>query len=338
MPKRIILPLLFCLISLLTISNAHAALTFETSSVPYETLETEHFIVRYEEGDDRAAMDVSDALEDSYERITGDIGLALSSKTIVELYTTPKLYNQYGKPAKWAIGGKVYADMNMMAFPSPSTWGEANIHKYEDLRHVMPHEFVHIVLRRYSMPMWLDEGIAVYESGQWGKGYQRLLMEAIEKDELLNLGELEDFKAFIDNGALSYAESSTAVIYIKGAHGDEAFRELLKGIAIGMRFEKALQAATGMGRDEFEEEWRRYLEDMLKPEGQAELPLKTMREARAETAPEEASAKAAPALNANSDDLPSPWLLGVSFAALLFAALLVRALKALIGRTTGSSL
>jgi hypothetical protein len=326
------------MISLLTIGNAHAALTFETSSVPYETLETEHFMVRYEPGDDRAAMDVSEALEGSYERITGDIGLALSSKTIVELYTTPKLYNQYGKPAKWAIGGKVYADMNMMVFPSPSIWGEANNHRYEDLWSVMPHEYTHVVLRRYSMPMWLDEGIAVYESNQWSRGYQRLLMEAMENDALLSLGELEDFKAFIDNGALSYAESSSAVIYIKGAYGDEAFRELLKGIAMGMRFEEALQAAAGIGRDEFEEEWRRYLVDMLKPEGQVEIALKTMMMAMAETAPEEASAKAAPALNANSDDLPSPRLLGVSFAALLFAALLVRALKALIGRTTGPTL
>jgi hypothetical protein len=338
MPKRIILPLLFCLISLLTISNAHAALTFEASGVPYQTIETTHFIVRYEPGDERAAMDVSDALEDSYERITGDIGLALSSKTIVELYTTPKLYNQYRKPVRWAIGGKVYADMNMMAFPSPSTWGEANNHRYEDLRHVMPHEYVHLVLRRYSMPMWLDEGIAVYESSQWSRGYQRLLVEAMEKNELLTLRELDDFKAFIDNGALSYAESYTAVAYIKGAYGDEAFRELLKGIATGMSFEKALQAAAGMGRDEFEEEWRRYLEETLKPEGQVEIALETMMMAMAETAPEEASANAAPALNANSDAPPSPWLLGVSFAALLFAALLVRALKALIGRTTGPSL
>jgi glutathione S-transferase len=154
----------------------------------------------------------------------------------------------------------------------------------------------------------------------------------------LSLGELEDFNTFIDNGALSYAESYSAVTYIKDAHGDEAFRELLKGIAMGMSFEKALQATTGMGRDEFEEGWRRYLEEMLKPEGQAELPLKTMMKARAETASEEASATAAPALNANSDDLPSPWLLGASFASLLFAALLIRTLKALIGRATRPSL
>jgi hypothetical protein len=184
MPKRVTLPVLFCLISILTISNAHAALTFEASSVPYETLETEHFLVRYEPGDDRAAMDVSEALEDNYERITGDLGLEPPGKTVVELYTTPKLYNQYRKPVSWAIEGKVYADRNMMVFPSPSTWGRANIHRYRDLWHVMPHEYVHLVLRRYSMPMWLDEGIAVYESKQWSRGYQRLLQEAIEKDEL----------------------------------------------------------------------------------------------------------------------------------------------------------
>jgi hypothetical protein len=211
----------------------------------------------YEPGDERAAMDVSKALEDSYERITKDLGLMPEGKTIVELYTTPRLYNQYRKPAKWTIGGKVYADRNMMVFPSPSTWGEANIHRYEDLWHVMPHEFVHLVLRRHGVPMWLDEGSAVYESGQWNKGYHRLLQEAMENDELLSLQELEDFSTFLHNGALSYAESYSGVAYIKSAYGEEGFRKLLRGVASSMRFEEAIRVATGVGRDEFEEGWRR---------------------------------------------------------------------------------
>jgi hypothetical protein len=74
MPKRVILPLLLCLISLLTIGNVYAAVTFGTSSVPYETLETEHFLVRYEPGDDRAAMDVSEALDVNGGRIFPSFG------------------------------------------------------------------------------------------------------------------------------------------------------------------------------------------------------------------------------------------------------------------------
>jgi hypothetical protein len=333
MPKRVILPLLLCLISLLTISTAHAAVTFGTSSVPYETLETEHFVVRYEPGDDRAAMDVSEALEDSYERITGDIGLAPSSKTVVELYTTPSLYNQYRKPARWAIGGKVYAGRNMMVFPSPSTWGKANIHRYEDLWHVMPHEFTHVVLRRYSLPMWLDEGVAVYESGQWSRGYQRLLVEAMERDELLSLGELEDFNTFLENGALSYAESSSAVAYIKDTYGDEGFRKLLRGVASGMSFEEALKAATDRGRGEFEEGWMRYLEDALNQEVQEETPLNTVKAVKAEAVEIPLTREAV-----GSDDLPSPWLLAASFAALLSFALFVLFVKALVRRATKPSI
>jgi hypothetical protein len=333
MPKRVILPVLFCLISILIIDTAHAVVTFGTSSVPYETLETEHFLVRYEPGDDLAALDVSEALEGSYERITKDLGLALSSKTIVELYTTPRLYNQYRKPTKWAIGGKVYADMNMMVFPSPSTWGEANNHRYEDLWHVMPHEFTHVILRRYSIPMWLDEGVAVYESGQWGRGYQRLLTEAMERDELLSLGELEDFSTFLENGALSYAESSSAVAYIKGTYGDEGFRKLLGGVASGLSFEEALRAATGRGMREFEEDWMRYLEDALKQEVQEEASLKT-----AEVVKDEAVEIPLTREAVGSDDLPSPWLLAASFAALLPFALFVLILKALVRRATKPSI
>jgi hypothetical protein len=118
----------------------------------------------------------------------------------------------------------------------------------------MPHEYTHVILRRHSLPMWLDEGVAVYESNQWSNGYQRLLAEALERDELLSLGELEDFNTFLENGALSYAESSSAVAYIKSAYGDEGFRKLLRGVASGLSFEEALRAAKGVGMGEFEKD------------------------------------------------------------------------------------
>ena len=50
MSRIVTLPVLFCLISIPTIGNAHAALTFGTSSVPYETLETEHFLSGMSQG------------------------------------------------------------------------------------------------------------------------------------------------------------------------------------------------------------------------------------------------------------------------------------------------
>jgi hypothetical protein len=272
-------------------------------------------------------------LEGSYERITKDIGLAPSSKTIVELYTTPSLYNQYRKPVRWAIGGKVYASRNLMVFPSPSTWGKANIHRYEDLWHVTPHEYTHVILRRHSLPMWLDEGVAVHESGQWSRGYQRLLVEALEKDELLSLGELEDFNTFLENGDLSYAESSSAVVYIKSAYGDEGFRKLLGGVASGLSFEEALRTATDKGRGEFEEDWMRYLEDTLTPEVQEEAPLKTIETVKAEAVEIPLTREAV-----GSAALPSPWLLAVSFAALLSLALFVKVLKSLVRRANGPSI
>jgi hypothetical protein len=168
----------------------------------------------------------------------------------------------------------------------------------------------------------------------------------MDKDELLSFGELEDFSTFIDNGAMSYAESYTAVIYIRGAYGDEAFRELLKGIAMGMGFEKALRSTTDMARDEFEEGWKQYLGEMLKPERQGST-LKSTREARAEASitalsavdesPPQVIPTKAPAY-VSREELPPPWLLGASFAALLIIALLVRMLKALARRAAKPSL
>jgi hypothetical protein len=302
------------LLFLFSLARVHA-LTFEDSGVAYETLETMHFKVRYEPGDRAAAEDVATALEACYDRITHDLGFKPEGKTLVELYTTPRLYEQYEKPASWAIGGKIYPEENMMVFPSPSAWGKANIHRYEDLWHVMPHEYTHLLLRRHSLPMWLDEGIAVYEAGQWNEGYQRLLGEALEEAGLLPLRELEDFNAFVENGALSYAESYTAIAYMKDAHGDQALRELLRGVASGLGFEDALQAATGKNMDEFEEEWLRYLEGTLELGREAgvfgsAVRVETITAAPArETSLTLDNAASAEPKGVGNSAFPSPWLI-----------------------------
>jgi hypothetical protein len=329
---------------MLLVGNAEG-LTFEDSGVPYETLETEHFKVRYESGDRQAAIDVSKALEDSYEKITRDLGVRPKGKTIVELYTTPELYQRYRKPAAWAIGGNIYPGRNMIALPSPSTWGKANIHRYEDLWHVMPHEYTHVILRRYRLPMWLDEGIAVYESGQWNPGYQRILKEAVEKDALLSLKELDDFNTFITNGDLSYAESYSAVAYLKTTHGEEALKRITGGLARGLSFEKALKDATGLDKEEFEREWRLYLEDMLRP-GEPEKNLLRILEdtgsgkrsrATATTAEGTSSSTHGPESPGPADyyikeKLPAPMPLITSFAILLFLLAFLKILKKLVKR------
>jgi hypothetical protein len=327
------------LVAIILASPAYA-LTFTATNTPYQALETSHFIVRYELGDRQAAQDVAKALEANYNKITKDLGIKPKEKTIIELYTTPGLYQRYKKPAEWAIGGKVYPEWNMMALPSPSTWGKANVHRYEDLWHVLPHEYTHLLLRRYTLPMWLDEGVAVYESGQWNPGYKRILKEAIKKDELLSLKELEDFNAFIKGGALSYAESHTAIHYIKTVYGEEAIKRIIDGLAQGMSFEQALKTTTGIDRDEFEKGWLFYLEGLLRSEKHAKNTLQSMKATGTELrtkAPVATPWDEVPRNDDTEDDgaidypigemLPPPTLLGASFAMMTSIIVFLRILK-----------
>jgi hypothetical protein len=316
------------------------AMTFTATNTPYQALETSHFIVRYEPGDRQAAQDVAKALEGSYEKITRDLGVKPNGKTIIELYTTPELYQRYRKPAAWAIGGKIYPGRNMIALPSPSTWGKANIHRYEDLWHVLPHEYTHLLLRgtgKGNLPMWLDEGIAVYEAGQWNTGYQRLLVEALENNKLLTLRELEDFNAFIKGGALSYAESYSTIMFMKETYGDRAFKDLIKSMATEKSFKKALKTALGEDLDKFEEKWETYLRKTKGPRKQTKQWLKTKEETgltmtmtKDEIPVHETTNKAE---YSRKEKLPVDELFACSLTALLSGMLLVRTLKVLVTKT-----
>jgi hypothetical protein len=83
----------------------------------------------------------------------------------------------------------------------------------------------------------------------------------------------------------------------------------------------------------------RYLEDTLKPGIQEDASLKTAEVVKDEAVvtPMAMGVKASGEA-VGSDDLPSPWLLLVSFAALISVALFVRVLKALVMRATRPSI
>jgi hypothetical protein len=54
------------------------------------------------------------------------------------------------------------------------------------LEEVITHEFVHLVLQPYDIPLWVNEGLAVLYSGQVsGLGHAENLPEAVEEIEML---------------------------------------------------------------------------------------------------------------------------------------------------------
>ena len=119
------------------------------------------------------------------------------------------------------------------------------------------------VLLLETLPRWLDEGIAVYSSGEiyTRSDFDVLLKRAIKNDELLTLRTLSSpFPADPDEAVLSYAQSGAVVKFIIDTYGSEAMAELLNALGEGALYDEALVQALGVDTDGLDNAFRASLD------------------------------------------------------------------------------
>ncbi|MCP4568262.1 MAG: hypothetical protein GY841_11855 [FCB group bacterium] len=122
------------------------------------------------------------------------------------------------------------------------------------------HEYAHIALARVAgfrrLPRWLDEGLSMYVSAEWGWGDNLAIAQAVALGRLIPLVEIENLNRFgSDKAQLAYSESYLAFKYMLDIYGQSSFHILLNNIRAGRRLDYAFIAATGGDYQEFETEF-----------------------------------------------------------------------------------
>jgi hypothetical protein len=129
---------------------------------------------------------------------------------------------------------------------------------------VVVHEMAHIAVGRalggVDVPQWFDEGIAMSIAGEWRLEQSPSLASAAAAGGLIPLSALERaFPAGSDAAALAYAESFRAVRFLMEEIGVAEPGELVRLIATEGGFDRALHAAYGASRGEFERDFFEFL-------------------------------------------------------------------------------
>ncbi len=125
------------------------------------------------------------------------------------------------------------------------------------------HELTHLMFAQAlgdalgAAPLWLNEGIAVFLSGEWGPGHEATLMEAAGQGRLISLSDIADsFPRDPMHSGLAYAESGAFVQFLAGAPASGRLARLLSAL----REEKDMPAAVlkvfGEPLDVLEQDWR----------------------------------------------------------------------------------
>jgi hypothetical protein len=132
------------------------------------------------------------------------------------------------------------------------------------LQREIPHEMTHVLIYRAvgdnyaSVPVWLNEGLAVMNQGQRDTQYPALLAAARDSRALLDLSSLcGTLPAQSEAAGLAYAQSESVVRYLRERFGSEGLHRLLLAYGTGASCDAGLQASLGLGLAELQADWLR---------------------------------------------------------------------------------
>lgn len=289
----VLLPAVILLPALLMAQTDVTFYDYPQNHLDWYTIESEHFLVHFQEGNSRSAQVTSRIAEEVYSPITELYQYEPDEKVSIVL----KDREDYSNGAAYFFDNKI--DIWLPALDSPLR----GTHNW--LRNVISHEFVHIVqiqkgmkrsrkipafylqwlsyedVRRpdvlygfpngiltmpfatVNVPAWLAEGTAQYQTAglyyeTWDSHRDMILRTRILSDTYFSLDEMGTFssKSSLERETV-YNQGFAFVIYLANRFGDDVLRETTE--ALGQKgvysVAEAIEIATGISGYEVFDDW-----------------------------------------------------------------------------------
>lgn len=248
-------------------TRANNSLLLVEDLTTYETIESEHFIVRYPAGVLRVmAEEMIAPLEEIHRIVAGAIQHEPSRKTTIELLPDHQTFavritGMTGIHTIAAATGPVIA----MEVPK-----EGKLHEGEyDWVRVVRHEYTHTVtLSRTNnrIPHWFTEASAVFlENTPRDYNTCKMLVAALTGQGEMSLFDMRQINvAFVrprprsNDRALAYAQGHWMYAYIVEKWGESAPLRLMDLYSIGIREDQAMQEVLSISQESFLAEFREW--------------------------------------------------------------------------------
>ena len=145
---------------------------------------------------------------------------------------------------------------------------------------IASHEVTHILVHRAGegslgrVPSWLNEGLAEFGNIQPGDSYDRALLRAIQRDDLLPITGMNGQPGTPEDVIIFYGQARSIVRFMVEEYGAEKMRELMATIKSGKNYRNAIPLVYGITPLELENEWRDRLgvQHRHLPDPQSALP------------------------------------------------------------------
>jgi predicted Zn-dependent protease len=242
----------------------------------YATLETDHFILRFDRGQDELlARYMAEYLEeDVYPDLAKRFAFQPKGKSLIEIYNrarntsghgwfSARMVGVPGLHTIGACGGRIVALASPTDMPRPYNWAR-----------VLRHEFVHLLnleQTSFNVPHWVTEGLAVSaEDRPRPSAWLKLLTQRYADDDLFTLDNINfGFIRPSDSGdwTCAYAQAQIYIEFLNKAYGDESIPKLLAAFAKNLSTNEAIEKASGVKVADFEGGYREYVGELVKSWG-----------------------------------------------------------------------
>jgi tetratricopeptide (TPR) repeat protein len=210
----------------------------------FDTERTEHFIALFERvSDGPVAREVLARLEAAHARIGKTLGVYLSQKTTVVLYTREQ-FDDITRLAGWSVA----AYDGRIRVPLAGAREEP-----EELDRLLSHEFAHALIDKIggrTVPAWLNEGLATVLEPEGSTEIEALLTRTDAQPRLTNLHD--GFVALSTRDAeIAYASAARAVRRLVEQRGTAGVVALLEDLSRGTPFDDAFSRRMGVRYEAF---------------------------------------------------------------------------------------
>jgi hypothetical protein len=268
----------------------HATLAgAQTSMVPYfgknnphydkfewHIYTTDHFEIYYYPALEPQLERIAGYAESAYQQISADLKHDLSFKVQLILFKTHSEFEQENiDPGAAQEGVGAFAEPTQKRIVAPIDDPPDRL--YGLIVHELTHQFEFDIipqgLIRRSVPLWVNEGLSDYERGQWEPLDLMAVRDAAIADIIPKMTELEGYGGG-GPSRLIYNLGHAVFEYIEAKFGKEGIRQFLFSLrksVIGGG-EDAYEEALRMKKDEFDQNFERYLKDRFKPFRDKERP------------------------------------------------------------------
>jgi len=210
-------------------------------------------------GDNNFAQSLMNAGQQALVKLAKDTGATPSKPVNIYIYgSSGDLQGAMIYPNEWT-GGVAYTQYGIIAIGIPLSqlsWGQG----------AMTHELTHLVVYQVvanpynDLPVWLNEGLAMYNEGPLDSQFTVPLASAIATNSLFSVRSISSpFSAYGDKSVLSYAESYSLIDFLVSQYGSTKMLDLLNTFKQGSDWDAAFQKVYGFDMDGLNGLWKPWV-------------------------------------------------------------------------------